>query len=345
VEKSSGPDRFPVEFFKFFYDLIKEDLLLMIKESQSEGRIFGPLNSTFLCLIPKKKNVESFEDYRPISCCNVTYKLISKIIACRLRPILSKVIGDEQFGFLQNRQIHDAVAIAQESLHSVKKKKLKVAFLKLDLSKAYDRVNWTFLRLVLIQMGMNLKMVNWIMGFLNSASFAVLINGAPSRFFRASRGLRQGCPLSPFLFLIIVDALSRLIKESRSEGLLRGLKVTASEMVSHLLFIDDIWCSIYGSLRDISSLKKTLDLYCKATCMWINLEKSCLLTNQCSGVEVTSFLCILPVQYKSMDEGVKYLGFHLNPDKYKKTDWAWLIRKVESRIDSGFLELFLEEAG
>jgi hypothetical protein len=166
------------------------------------------------------------EDYRPISCCNVTYKLITKIIACRLRPILSKVIGDEQFGFLQNRQIHDAVALAQESLHSVKKKKLKVSFFKLDLSKAYDRVNWTFLRLVLIQLGMNLKVVNWIMGSLNSASFAVLMNDAPSRFFRASRGLHQGCPLSPFMFLIIAETLSRLLKEARNEGRLRGLKVT-----------------------------------------------------------------------------------------------------------------------
>jgi hypothetical protein len=105
-------------------------------------------------------------------------------------------------------------------------------------------------------------------------------------------------------------------------------------MISHLLFIDDIWVSIYGSLRDMSSLKKTLDLFCKATGMKINLEKSCLLTSLCSGAKVTSFLRLLPVQYKSLEEGVKYLGFHLKPDKYKKSDWAWLIRKVEVRIDS-----------
>jgi hypothetical protein len=103
--------------------------------------------------------------------------------------MLSKVIGEEQFGFLQNRKIHDAVAISQEVLHSVKKKNLKEAILKLDLSKSYDRVNWTFLHLVLIQMGMNIIMVNWIMGCLQSASFVVLINGSPSHFFKASRGL------------------------------------------------------------------------------------------------------------------------------------------------------------
>jgi hypothetical protein len=97
-----------VEFFKAFYDLLKEDMLLMIRESQKEGRIHGPLNATFMCLIPKKQFPSSFEDYRPITYCNVIYKLITKIISRRLRPMLSEIIGEEQFGFLHNRQIHDA---------------------------------------------------------------------------------------------------------------------------------------------------------------------------------------------------------------------------------------------
>jgi hypothetical protein len=153
---------------------LKNDLLLVVRESQKEGRIHGPLNATFLCLIPKKQCPSSFEDYRTIACCNVIYKLISKIISRRLRPMLSAFIGEEQFGFLHNRQIHDVVSIAQEVLHSVKKRNLKETILKLDLSKAYDRVNWTFLHLVLIQMGMSLKVVNWIMGCIQSASFSSL---------------------------------------------------------------------------------------------------------------------------------------------------------------------------
>jgi hypothetical protein len=154
----------------------------------------------------------------------------------------------------------------------------------MDLSKAYDCVNWTFLQLVLIELGMNLKMVNWIMGSLTSASFVVLMNEYPSCFFRASRGLCQVYPLSPFLFLIIAEAFNRLLKEDRHEGWsLRGLKVMETKSISHLLFVDNIWVSIYGSLSDVSSLKKTLDLFCKETSMKINLEKSCLLTSLCSG--------------------------------------------------------------
>jgi mannosylglycoprotein endo-beta-mannosidase len=103
--------------------------------------------------------------------------------------------------------------IAQDVFHSVKKKNLKETILKLDLSKAYDRVNWTFLRFFLIQLGMSLRTLNWIMGCLQSESFAVLINESPSIFFKTSRGLRQGFPLSPFIFLLIVEALSKMIKE------------------------------------------------------------------------------------------------------------------------------------
>jgi hypothetical protein len=112
--KSSGLDDFTVELFKSFYEFLKDDLLAVVKKSQRVGRIHGDLNSIFLFLIHKKENADSFGNFRPISCCNVVYKLISKIIARRLRPVLSEVIGEEQFRFLQNRQIHDAVAMAQE---------------------------------------------------------------------------------------------------------------------------------------------------------------------------------------------------------------------------------------
>jgi hypothetical protein len=116
--KSPGPDGFIVEFYKSFYDLLKEDLLLVVRESHREGTVFGPLNSTFLCLIPKKQDTESFEDFLPISRCNVIYKLISKVISRILRLILSEIIGEEQFGFLHNKKNHDAVVIAQEVLIS-----------------------------------------------------------------------------------------------------------------------------------------------------------------------------------------------------------------------------------
>jgi hypothetical protein len=122
---------------------------------------------------------------------------------------------EEPFGFLQNREIYDMLSITQETLHSIKKKNIKVIILKLDFFKAYDRVDWTFLHLILIQLGMNLITINLIMGCIQTTSFVVLINGSPYIFFKALRGLRQACTLSPFPFLIIAEALRRISRKPR----------------------------------------------------------------------------------------------------------------------------------
>ena len=113
----------------------------MVQESQRVGMVLGALNSTFLAFIPKKQNPSSFEAFRPISCCNVVYKIIAKVIAQRLKPILSEVITKEKFGIFFDRQIHDAVSLAQEAMHTIKLSKSSNFALKLDLSKAYGRVN------------------------------------------------------------------------------------------------------------------------------------------------------------------------------------------------------------
>jgi hypothetical protein len=170
------------------------------------------------------------------------------------------------------------------------------------------------------------------MGCVQSASFVVLINEAPSRFFKASRGLRQGFPLSPFLFQIVAEALSILIKEAQSNGILRGITVSESKSVTHLLFVDDIFCSLFGSQRNLNSFKFILNILCSATGMKVNMEKSCLLLNQCTEAEELAIANSFPTQIKSLYEGFKYLGFNLKPDNYKKEDWSWLIRKVEARI-------------
>ena len=112
---------------------------------------------SFIILIPKNSKLESFNDYRPIYLCNLIYKIISKIISNMIKPYLAISMSKEQFGFLSNRLIMDAIGVAQEGLHSIKIKKLNAIILKLDMIKAYDRVDWVYLRLVLLQNNLPLK--------------------------------------------------------------------------------------------------------------------------------------------------------------------------------------------
>jgi hypothetical protein len=152
----------------------------------------GSLNSTFLTLIPKANKPISFDDFRPISLCNLCYKVISKIISNRIKPFLYNSLSIEQLGFLQGRRIQDAIGTTHESLHSIKKKKLKSLVLKLDLRKAYDCIDWELLRLILINVGFRIQMTNWIMACVTSSSYVVMINGEATYFLEAAGDCVKG---------------------------------------------------------------------------------------------------------------------------------------------------------
>lgn len=166
------------------------DVLKMVTESHRLGRVSRDLNSTFIALIPKMSKPSKFDDFRPISLCNLIYKIISKVIDERLKPFLASSITGEQFGFLLGRQILDVVRITQEGIHSIRTRKLSSVLLKIDLIKAYDRVDWVFLRLLLIHVGMESELVNWIVACVNCVHISILINGLPTKLFLSQRGLR-----------------------------------------------------------------------------------------------------------------------------------------------------------
>ena len=211
-----------------------EELVNAVEQARLNGRVTGAWNSTFLTLIPKCEKPLTFDDFRPISLCNLVYKIISKIAAIRLKTILNRSLSANQFGFLKDRQITEPVGITQELLHSIKTKNSDSLVLKLDLVKAFDRANWTFIRLLLIQIGIPLMGVNWIMGCVTGSCLAVLINGTPSDFFSVSRGLRQGCPLSPLLFILIMEGLSRIILDAQHHGKIMGYRYSPSLSITHL---------------------------------------------------------------------------------------------------------------
>eukprot|EP00253_Pinus_taeda_P023384 PITA_23384 len=331
-DKSPGPDGWTIELFQHFFEQIGSELTEVVEEYRKKGEVDNPFNATFIALIPKKENLDTFEDYKPISLCNCIYKIIAKLIAVRIKPILSRCITNEQFGFLDGPQIHEAIGVAQETIHSVKQLKRKGAVIKIDLSKAYDRINWVYIRMLLTHLRFKYDFIRWIMGFISNVNFAIIINGAASPFFKSFRGLRQGCPLSPLLFLLVVEGLSHLIRSAKREGAVKGLEVAVNMFITHLLIVDDILLFTNGSLNEIKELKNILDLFMKATGMQINFRKSQLITEGLHRNEETQISALLPFEVLSMENPFKYLGFWLKPNAYRKQDWNWLVAKIEARI-------------
>jgi len=331
-DRSPGPDGWTIEFFQELYEILGNDILRVVEDSRQSGRIPASINSTFIALIPKTDNPSSLDDFRPISLCNCIYKVISKIIARRIKGILSTNISIEQFGFLKGRQIHEAIGVAQEGLHSMKTSKIKGAVIKIDLSKAYDKVNWLFIRLLLTHLGFNINFIRWVMSCITTVSFAVLINGSASPFFHSGRGLRQGCPLSPLLFLLVAEGLSRAIAEASRNGSFKGIKISPSFHLTHLLFVDDVLIFCSGSRRDAESLNSILDLFSKATGMEYNTRKSTISSSLLSDGEIARLKSFFPFETKSIEDGLKYLGFNLKPNNYKKSDWLWLLEKLDKKL-------------
>ena len=155
-------------------------------------------------------------------------------------------------------------------------KKQKGMMIKLDLSKAYDRINWQYLKKVLESFGFNNRKINWIYSLITTPYFSILVNGTPTKTFNASRGIRQGDPLSQFLFILAAEGLSRYLKKERIAKKIKGLRLWGNELpITHQQFVDDIMLFGKASLKEVRNLKKILDLFAKASGMEINKEKSC----------------------------------------------------------------------
>ena len=197
-------------------------------------------NETHIVLILKIKEPKIVSDYRPISLCNVTYKIASKAIANRLKKVLPSIISETQSTFVHRRLITDNVLVTFETMHHISQKKrggVGEMAIKLDMSKAYDRVEWTCLEKIMDKLGFVDKWRKLIMQCITIVTYAIKINNCPKGHIIPSRGIRQEDPLSPYLFLLCAEGLSAMIKVSVCKGKMEGLAFSVVDQSSPIYFL------------------------------------------------------------------------------------------------------------
>ncbi|KAA3467760.1 reverse transcriptase [Gossypium australe] len=227
--KALGEDRLPAIFFQKLWHIFGNEVSTYCFQQLNSDMEVCRMNTTHIVLIPKKVHPTNLSHFHPISLCNFIYKIMAKAIANHFRVVLEKCIDKAQSAFVPGRLISDNVLVAYEILNTLKKKRIwkkGLLAIKLDMSKAYDRVEWTFLKEMMRKMGFEPNWVNLIMKCISTVSYVVVLNGQAGNIFYPSRGLRQGDPLSPFLFLIFGEGLSSLMRLVQREENFRGVKAS-----------------------------------------------------------------------------------------------------------------------
>jgi hypothetical protein len=331
--KSPGPDGVNFGFVKEFWDEVKDDFIRVMREFHSYGRMVKGANSSFIVLIPKKKNPVKIADFRPISLIGCIYKVIAKVLANRLKKVMGKLISESQSAFLSGRQILDGILIANEIVDEARRKKKEVLMFKVDFEKAYDSVDWRFLDFVMEKMGFHDKWRRWILECLKSASISVLVNGSPTKEFGMGRGLRQGDPLSPFLFIIAAEGFNLLMKRAVDLGRFSGYKFDeGDECFSHLQYADDTLIIGRKGWGNIRVIKANLMLFELMSGLKVNYHKSLLVGINIAHSWIEEAANILNCKVGSTP--FKYLGLPIGANPRRNSTWQTIINVVKSRLSS-----------
>lgn len=249
-----------------------------VREFFTSGLMPTNINSTHVRLIPKIQSAKAVSDFRLIALYNVYYKIISKVLSLRLRPILGDIISESQSAFLPGRAISDNVLITHEVLHYLKNSEAQVhcyMVVKTDMSKAYDRLEWIFIRAVFEHLGFDDIWVSWIMQCVSTVSYSFLINDLALEKVIPERGIRQGNPRSPYIFILCGEVLSGLCYKAQVRGDITGIRVAHhSPRISHLLFADDTMFFLKASVASCTTLQLILHSYELASGQLINASKS-----------------------------------------------------------------------
>ncbi|PKU70516.1 Putative ribonuclease H protein [Dendrobium catenatum] len=287
---------------------------------------------TLIALIAKIKSPLTPSNYRPISLCQTNYKIAATILVNRLKKCISKLITEEQMAFMPGRSISEHCLLAQEIFHKFKisKNKKGLMALKLDMEQAYDSMGWPALDQILKWYGFPCFFSKLLMECVVGVRFSIIINGRNSEWIDAHSGFRQGCPLSPYLFIMCFQLVSNSI-EQKGQDL--GIRVSPrGPRITQHLYADDVLIFSHVSIGLAKALKKIVEDFFKWTGQRINVSKSQINFGKVVGYPTKKKITRL-FGYKNLKE-MSYLGIKLSLKRLKLADFQYMLSNVMDRINA-----------
>lgn len=331
--KSPGPDGFGSGFFRSTWEITGNVVTQAAKEFCKTGKLLKQFNTTLISLIPKKENPVNAGEYRPISCCNSFYKCITKVLSNRMSKILPEIVNENQGAFVQGRLLMHNVLLTQELIRLYRRKTVKPScILKVDLRKAYDTISWQFIKDALQEFQFPARFGEWIWQCISTCTFTLNLNGNGVGFFQGKRGIRQGDPISPLIFVLVMEYLTRLFKEEVDKGNLKFHHLCEKEEVVSLCFADDLILLCEANTETVQRIKEKLDEFGQTTGLIANVSKSQVICVGVTEQQKNRIKQIVGYEYGQFP--LKYLGFPVQPGKWGQGECHQLVDRIACRIKS-----------
>ncbi|XP_021984670.1 uncharacterized protein LOC110880455 [Helianthus annuus] len=330
-DKTPGPDDFTFKFIKEFWYLFEKDFGLALDYFYVHGKLNRGCNSSFISLIPKTNNPQVISNFRPINLIGCISKVVTKILASRLKKVMDFLVSDVQTTYIEGRSILEGPLIINEIISREKSSKRKIMLFKVDFEKAFDSISWVFLDSVVSQMGFPALWRKWVMGLLKTARTSILVNGSPTLEFDVQRGVRQGDPLSPLLFILAMEALHIATESAVNVGIFKGVKTPGEgPSISHLLYADDALFVGEWSEENFHNLARLLRCFHLSSGLKVNFSKSKVFGVGVGNNDVSEMASILGNEKGSLP--FSYLGLPVGSNMGLVKNWKPVIDRFEKKL-------------